>query len=59
MYFKQRYVGVYRHVKENTYALRRRRLSVKQILLSEVPPPSSEAPYANTAAPSGSGVQAS
>lgn len=59
MYVTQRCVGVYRHLRENTHALMKKRLSGMKILLSVTPPPSSEALHADTATPSGSGAQAS
>lgn len=59
MYVTQRSVVVYRHVRENTHALMKRRLSVMKMLLSVTHPPSSVALHADTATPSGSGVQAS
>lgn len=59
MYVTQRSVVVYRHVWENTHALMKRRLSVMKMLLSVTHPPSSVALHADTATPSGSGVQAS
>jgi len=59
IYVTQRSVVVYRHVRENTHDLMKRKLSVMKMLLSVTHPPSSEALRADTATPSGSGVQAS